>query len=247
MLNLLNVVEITREIKKIGETEIAVVIPTLNEEESISKVLDQINTSLLNYNYRILVVDGYSTDKTAIMAANNGATVIFQYDRGYGDALFTGFDYVKNHFPSEVVVMLDGDLTYSPKDIPRLLKPILEKEADFVIGNRFGDMDKDAMPLINRIGNTILSWIARRIIGVNVHDTQCGIRAFKTELIDTMFLLSSGMSFATEMLSQATRIGMRIKEVPINYQKRVGKSKLNPIIDGLGILFTILKLKIVGS
>jgi dolichol-phosphate mannosyltransferase len=240
----LNFVETTREIEKNGKTEIAVVIPALNEEKSISKVLDQINISLVNYNYRILVVDGHSKDKTAIMAANNGATVIFQYDRGYGDALFTGFHYVKKHFTSEIVVMLDGDLTYSPKDIPRLLKPILEKEADFVIGNRFGVMDKDAMPLVNRIGNKILSWVARQIMGVNIHDTQCGIRAFKTELIDTMFLLSSGMSFATEMLSQATKIGMRIKEIPVNYQKRVGESKLNPIIDGLGILFTILRLKI---
>ena len=153
MLSFLNVVELTSEVKKIGETEIAVVIPALNEEESISKVLDQIHSSLKNYNHKILVVDGYSKDKTAIVAADNGATVIFQHDRGYGDALSTGFNYVQNYFNSEVVVMLDGDLTYSPKDIPRLIAPILEKKADLVIGNRFEGMDKDAMPLVNRISS----------------------------------------------------------------------------------------------
>jgi dolichol-phosphate mannosyltransferase len=221
---------------------IAVVIPTLNEAGSIGKVLDEISETLKGEDFEVLVVDGHSEDGTADIARSKGVKVIYQKNRGYGDALKTGFLYARNKLNADVVVMMDADLTYDPKDIPNLIGPILRGQADMVVGNRFPGMQKGAMAPLNKIGNKVLSWIARRTLKINVHDTQCGIRAFKAELVDHMNLTCEGMPFATEMLIEAKFAYARILEVPVAYRPRVGSAKLNPIRDGLMILGTIIRL-----
>jgi glycosyltransferase involved in cell wall biosynthesis len=220
---------------------IAVVIPTLNEAKSIGKVLDEVFNVLRGMDFEVLIVDGHSEDATVDIARSKGAKVIYQRNRGYGDALKTGFLHARNSLNPDVLVMMDGDYTYDPKDIPKLIKPILAGQADMVVGNRFPRMEKGAMTLVNKIGNKILSWVARRILKVNVHDTQCGIRAFKTELLNHMNLTCEGMPFATEMLAEAKFAGAKIVEVPVAYRVRIGSAKLNPIRDGFLILGLIIK------
>jgi glycosyltransferase involved in cell wall biosynthesis len=222
--------------------KIAIVIPTLNEVKAVGKVLDGIKDVMGGYSYQMLVVDGRSVDGTEEVARRKGVSVIYQLGRGYGNALKTGFSYAKKQLKAKVIVMMDADLSYDSKDIPELVEPILGDEADLVIGNRFKGMHKGAMPFVNRVGNRFLSLMARIMLRLSVHDTQCGMRAFKSEVVDSGDMLTEGMPFAIEMLAEAKFAGARISEVPLSYRPRVGETKLNPISDGLRILGTILRL-----
>lgn len=223
-------------------TIISVVMPTLNEEEAISLVCEEIKTSLDGYQIRPIVVDSNSTDATAQIAQAHGFEVVYQKGKGYGDALMKGFCHVLQSSDSEVIVMMDADGTYDPSEIPKLIEPIQKGEADLVIGNRFVGLQPGSMGLMNRIGNRLLSWIARKSLGIKVRDTQCGMRALSRELAAKLELRSSGMPFAIEMLSEAVEAESRIEELPITYRRRIGESKLSPWQDGLRILGTILRL-----
>ena len=227
---------------KVSGTEIAVVIPTLNEKEAVGKVLDGVKNVMDGYDYRMVVVDGRSVDGTDEIARSRDADVIYQRGRGYGDALKTGFSYARKLLDARVVVMMDADLTYDPNDIPELVGPILKDEADLVVGNRFDCMEKGAMPFVNKVGNRVLSWVARSALGLSIRDTQCGMRAFRSELVDSMDMVTEGMPFAIEMLAEAKFADARISEAPVSYRSRVGKTKLSPMRDGVRILGTTLRL-----
>ncbi|MBA7470396.1 Undecaprenyl-phosphate 4-deoxy-4-formamido-L-arabinose transferase [subsurface metagenome] len=227
---------------KRSATRIAIVIPTLNECKAVGKVLGGVKSVMDGYEYRVLVVDGRSIDGTDEIARDMGADVIYQRGRGYGDALKTGFFHARKRLDAKVIVMMDADLTYNPKDIPKLVAPILEDAADLVVGNRFAGLQKGAMTLVNRVGNRVLSLVAKLALRLNVYDTQSGMRAFKSELLDRMNLVAVGMPFAMEMLAEALSVDARICEVPISYRPRVGKTKLNPIKDGGRILGVTVRL-----
>lgn len=227
---------------KRSATRIAIVIPTLNEREAVGKVLDGVKDVMAGYEYRILVVDGHSIDGTYEIAREKGAEVIYQRGKGYGDALKTGFFHARKRLDAGVIVMMDADLSYDPRDIPDLVAPIFEDEADLVVGNRFVGMQKGAMSLVNRVGNRVLSLVAKLALRLNIYDTQSGMRAFRSELLDSMHLVTGGMSFAIEMLAEALSADARIHEVPVSYRPRVGKTKLSPIKDGGRILGITLRL-----
>lgn len=223
-------------------TRVVIVLPTLNEFKAVGKVLAKIKSVMEGYDYRMLVVDGHSTDGTDEIARSIGANVIYQQGRGYGNALKTGFYHARKRLNARVIVMMDADLTYDPTNIPKLLAPILDNEAELVVGNRFAEMQTGAMPFVNKIGNRILSLVAKLALGLNVFDTQSGMRAFKSELLDNMNLVAVGMPFAMEMLAEARSAEARIREVPISYSSRVGETKLNPIKDGGKILGVTVRL-----
>jgi len=222
--------------------KVVVVIPTLNEEKAIGEVIDRVKDSLRAYECQVLVVDGHSTDRTVDLASAKGATVIYQESVGYGDALLCGFRYAKRRLSADAIAMLDGDGTYDPKDLPRILQPLLEGKADFVVGNRLDGLERGAMTFTNRVGNRLLSWVTSGILKIDVGDTQCGFRAFRSELVEAMDLKSGGMPFATEMLVEAKQAGAKIVEVPIVYHRRVGETKLHPLRDGLKIFGVFLRL-----
>jgi len=175
-------------------------------------------------------------------AETMGATVINQRRTGYGDALQVGFYYVDTKLNSKITVMLDADGTYETNDIIKMAEIILNGDADFVIGNRFAKMDKNAMTTLNKIGNKTLSAIARTTLGLKVSDTQCGLRAFRSDLANIFYTTSLGMPFATEMLSATKMSHIKIKEIPTTYHVRIGETKLTPLQDGSRILSTIVKL-----
>ena len=217
-------------------------MPTLNESQAVGKVLDGIKDAMNDYEYQMLIIDGHSKDGTDQIARNKGAIVIYQRGKGYGDALKTGFLYARKQLKAKIIVMMDADLTYDPKHIPQLITPILENKADFVLGNRFAGMQKGAMPFVNQIGNRILSLVAKFALGLNVFDTQSGMRAFKSELQEKMNLMAVGMPLAMEILAEAHSLNARIREVPISYKPRVGETKLHPIKDGGKIIGTTIRL-----
>lgn len=216
--------------------KVIVVIPTLDEEAGIGHVLDSLERVLHSYNYDVLIVDGHSSDSTVKIAEDKGASVIFQPNKGYGDALRTGFFYACDNFKADIIVMIDADGTYDPYDIPSLLKVILENKADMAIGNRFDKMDGNAMPLTNIVGNRILSLVGRILLQLDVSDTQCGLRAIRSDLARRVETEADGMPFAIEMLARAKKAGARICEVPISYHERKGFSKLSRFEDGFDIL-----------
>jgi glycosyltransferase involved in cell wall biosynthesis len=225
-----------------SKARIVVVIPAMNECKAVGKVVGGIKQVMTNYDCEVLIVDGHSTDGTDKIAKEKGAVVIYQKGKGYGDALKTGFAYARKRLQGDVLVMMDADMTYDPKHIPALVAPVLKDKADMVVGNRFAGMQKGAMPFINMIGNRILSLVAKVALGLSVFDTQSGMRAFKSELLDSMNLVAVGMPLAMEMLAEARGAGARVKEVPISYMPRVGETKLHPIKDGGRILGTTVRL-----
>lgn len=221
---------------------IAVVMAALNEEQAIGSVLDEIHRALEHCEFAIVVVDGRSTDRTVEIAKSRGAHVVRQRGKGYGDALSLGFQYAAETFDPETFVMIDADGTYAAEDIPRLVEPILNDQADMVIGNRFARMQPGAMTFLNKVGNQTISWLSRHLLGLRVSDTQCGLRAFAPEVGYIFNGHANGMSFATEMLADASQVSVRISEVPITYRPRIGKTKLNPLRDGANILAIIVRL-----
>jgi len=233
--------EIEEQVQK--KFDIVIVIPSINEEAGIGSTISSIKDSLDGkYSFKVLVVDGSSTDKTVEIAKSLGAQVIRQRRNGYGDALQAGFYYVDTRMNSLITVMIDADGTYEPKDITKMVEIILKGEADFVIGNRFAKMDKKAMTRLNKFGNKILSSIARKLLKIKVCDTQCGLRAFRSDLANIFYTTSMGMPFATEMLAATTSYHIKIKEIPTTYHERIGETKLTPIQDGMRILGTIIRL-----
>jgi len=233
--------EVNDQINKVYD--IVIVIPTLNEEEGILSTINSINQALKEkFTYKIVVVDGLSTDKTVEIAKKLGAKIIRQRRKGYGDALQAGFYFVDTRLKSNIIVMLDADGTYEPADIVKMADIILRGEADFVIGNRFAKMEKNSMTRLNKFGNKLLSATARKLLGIKISDTQCGLRAFRTDLANIFYTSALGMPFATEMLAATYSYHIKIKEIPTSYHERIGKTKLTPFQDGMGILGTIIRL-----
>ena len=213
------------------QPEVTVVLPTMDEEEAISIMLPRIKAVLdkIGVPYEILVVDK-SSDRTPEIASSLGARVIRQEGKGYGDAYLTGFEHARGKF----IIMMDPDGSYDPEDIPKLLQPLLEGRAEFVMGTRLrGEMDKDAMPWLHRyVGNPFLTWVLNVLFKANVSDAHCGMRAIRKDVLDRLSLKCKGMEFASEMVIEAAKRGVKIMEVPIKYHPRIGESKLSSFRDG---------------
>ncbi|MDA0990234.1 MAG: glycosyltransferase family 2 protein, partial [Verrucomicrobia bacterium] len=211
---------------------VSVIIPCLNEAKSIAQVIQAAQTGLavLPIASEIIVVDNGCTDRTAAIASDHGARVVRESRRGYGAAIRRGFAEAR----FDILVMGDGDQTYDFSDLPRLVQPILDDDADFVIGNRMKDIRPGSMPALHRyIGNPVLSMLLRMLFGSHaVRDAHCGMRAIQAEAYRRLNCLTTGMEFASEMVIAAIRNDLRIKEVDIVYHPRVGESKLRSFKDG---------------
>lgn len=225
-------VESLREVS-VGIPEVSVVIPTRDEERSISTCIDRIKRVFRESGIKgeIIVVDS-SRDRTPVIASSLGARVVVPDKLGYGYALKFGFSQAVGDF----IVMGDGDNTYDFLDIPRLIEPLKLGLADVVIGSRFkGEIKRGAMPWLHRyIGNPLLTWFLNLFFKASVSDAHSGFRALTRDALGKMRLRCHNMEFASEMIIEAKRRGLRIIEVPINYYPRIGDStsKLNSFSDG---------------
>jgi len=225
-----------------SEERILVIIPALNEEETIGEVIRGCHEALQRRTYEILVVDGRSSDSTVSIALQEGAKVIVQKGSGYGDALMCGFKHALRTYRTDLVVMLDADGTYPPQSIEGLLEPILHDKADLVIGNRFAHPEKGSMPFVNRVGNRFFSALSRFLFKIPSLDTQSGFRAFRAQMLNHLLFKNPGMPLASEMIVEAKSANYRITQVPITYRNRKGKSKLRPMRDAYLILGTLVRL-----
>ena len=224
------------------------IIPAFNEEESISSIIRETK----KYVNRVLVVDDRSTDNTGKLARLNGAIVICHSEnRGVGAAMKAGIAYAKKLEPN-VVVTIDADGQHRPGDIPRLIRPIIAGEADFVLGSRFLNGQPRNMSQIKRIGNRLITVITGFLAGVKLTDTQTGFRAFNTKVLLSLDLVSD-FTYTQEMILAICHKGFRCAEVPVQmHTRKYGRSKVVSRIGAyalkaLGIVFsTYLRLKIHG-
>lgn len=211
--------------------EVSVVIPSLNEEDTIGICIEKIKKIFKEHNIdgEIIVADN-STDRTPEIARSLGAKVVTPDKRGYGYAYLYGFKYARGKY----IVIGDADNTYDFLEIPKLLEPLRRGEADLVIGSRFkGKILEGAMPWLHRyIGNPLLTFLLNVFFKAGVSDAHSGFRAFTREALEKMDLKCHGMEFASEMIIEAVRKGLRIVEVPITYYPRTGESKLRSFSDG---------------
>jgi glycosyltransferase involved in cell wall biosynthesis len=222
------------------EQKVVAIVPAFNEEKGIAKTLSDLKQALRLYLHEIVVVDGHSSDKTVEVAKKHGALVLFQMAKGYGDALITGFLYATERLNGNILVTLDADASYDPYDVPKLLDPIMRKEADYVVGWRI--IDANAMPLASKFGNQAISWATRHLLKIPLHDSQSGIFAFRSDLVDQNEFETKGWALNTELLKTGMETGMTIKELPVRYHPRLGESKLNIMRGGLDNIKIILKM-----
>jgi glycosyltransferase involved in cell wall biosynthesis len=206
--------------------QISVIIPCLNEQEAVGKVVDQALDGIRKAGRpgEVLVVDNGSTDASASVATEHGATVVTEGRRGYGSAYLAGLEAARG----EYLVMADADDTYPLRELPAFVDRLASGD-DLVIGSRFkGTIHGDAMPFLNRfVGNPVLTGMLNVLFGVKVSDAHCGMRALRRDTLPVLDLHSTGMEFASEMVFKAYRRGLTVSEIPIDYYPRVGESKLN--------------------
>jgi glycosyltransferase involved in cell wall biosynthesis len=216
-----------------GEIELSVVMPCLNEAESLAACIEMAKRGLAEAGAEgeIVIADNGSTDGSQQIAREHGARVVDVEEKGYGSALMGGFAAARG----EYIVMGDADASYDFSH----LKPFLERLRagdDLVMGNRFkGGIAPGAMPFLNRyLGNPVLSFIGRLLFTSDIGDFHCGLRAFRRDLLPRLDLRSDGMEFASEMVVKASLEGVAISEVPTTLSPalRTRKPHLRPWRDG---------------
>lgn len=214
-----------------GQPLVSVVIPCMNEEKTLGSCIGKARQALEREGLEgeIIVADN-STDSSGAIAKSMGAILIIPQKKGYGNAYLEGFRHARGKY----FVLADADDTYDLNETPRFLAPLLAREADFVIGSRLrGEIKKDSMPWLHRyIGNPVLTKILNWLFKTNISDAHCGMRAITREGYEKLGLRSEGMEFASEMIIEAARKNLRIKEVPIAYYPRQTPSKLHSWGDG---------------
>lgn len=204
----------------------AVIIPVLNEAASIGLVLDEIPRGSVRH---VLVVDNGSTDGTPEVARAHGANVLHEPRRGYGAACWRGIQAL----PAETkfVVFLDGDRSDFADELPKLLKPLLDGAADFVIGSRSRGAEAGALLPQQRFGNWLACRLLKRITGETYTDLG-PFRALTRKALERMAMHDRGFGWTVEMQLKAPRLGLRVLEIPVRYRKRIGKSKISGTLSG---------------
>jgi glycosyltransferase involved in cell wall biosynthesis len=223
--------------------KISVIIPALNEEESISLVLKDVPEGLVK---EIIVVDNGSHDNTVTVAENFGGKVevVSEPLKGYGSACLRGISMLDED--TDIVVFLDADYSDYPQDIHFLLKPLIEDKADMVIGSRLlGTRAKGALLPQAILGNKIATFLIWIFWGFKYTDLG-PFRAIKHKDLISLNMRDKNFGWTVEMQIKAIRKGLRVMEVPVRYRKRIGSSKITgtfsgTILAGFKIIYTILK------
>lgn len=206
-----------------NDPSITIILPTRNEEGGIREIVE----SLRFLNYEILIVDGQSTDRTRDIAKELGLKVVLDGGRGKGDGLRTGIRTAR----SDILVFMDADGSHEPKDIPPMIRPILEDKADLVIGSRpAGGSDEfkmDLENLVRQVGSDIATTLINLRWKVDLTDTQNGFRAIRGNVAREIKLKANDFDIEEEMVMKALKKGYRVCQIPSHeYNRKWGQSKL---------------------
>ena len=225
---------------------VSVIIPALDEEDAIVRVLGDLPTPGRVQDgvlYDIIVVDNGSTDRTPDRAVEMGARVVREPRRGYGQACLAGLAALD---VPDVVLFLDGDYSDYPEDAATLLAPIREQTADLVIGSRvLGERESGALLPQARAGNARATTVSKLLYGVRYTDLG-PFRAIRYTSLLQLQMADTDFGWTVEMQVKAARQGLCIAEVPVRYRKRIGRSKISGSVigtvrAGLKILWTIFR------
>lgn len=226
--------------------KITVVIPALNEEKAIKRVLKSIPSSKLKkmgYSTEVMVIDNGSTDKTKLFAQSNGAKVIVQPVRGYGNAYKAGFA----NATGDIIATGDADLTYPFEDLPAFIELLESRKLDFINTDRLKTLNPTVMHWTHQFGNLVLTTICQVLYpGFPFKDSQSGMWIFKRKVWDKLNVNSSGMPFSQEIKIEAYRKGFKCDEIPITYRARVGEVKLRGFQDAVGNVLYLFRKRIGG-
>lgn len=214
--------------------EIAILIPCFNEEQTIGKVVEDFKRELPNAN--IYVYDNNSKDNTAEIAKSKNAIVVSEYRQGKGNVVRSMF----RDIDADIYVMVDGDDTYPAEFVKELIEPIVNREADMVIGDRLtnGTYTKENKRPFHDLGNNLMRCLIGILFKNEINDIMTGYRAFNRYFVKTMPILSNGFEIETEISIHALDKKFLLKEIPINYRDRPegSESKLNTFRDGFRVL-----------
>jgi|SRR5450631_340334 len=228
--------------------QISVVLPCLNEAATITACVLNARAGIakLGVGGEVIVVDNSSVDASAELAAHAGARIVAAPQHGYGAALRTGIAAARGRY----VLIADADATYELGDFSAFWDQ-LQQGDQLVVGNRFsGGISAGAMPFWNRrLGNPLLSAVARGLFATQLQDFHCGIRAFDREAILSLGLSSNGMEYATEMIAKAAIANLVVSEVPTTLSRSdpSRKSHLRPFRDGLRHLTLMTTIRLAAT
>jgi glycosyltransferase involved in cell wall biosynthesis len=220
-----------------------VIIPAYNEEGSISRVIADIPQIVRH----IVVANNNSTDRTRAVAEAAGAQVVFEPQRGYGKACLTAMDWIKGQeVQPDIVVFLDGDYSDFPEEMIGLIQPIVDGKADMVIGSRaLGQRERGSMTFPQVFGNWLATTLMKFIQGAKFSDLG-PFRAIAWQKLLNLGMVDQNYGWTIEMQIKAHKVGLRYSEVPVNYRKRIGVSKVSGTVKGVigagyKIILTIFK------
>ena len=218
--------------------KVSIVIPTMNEENSIGETLDRIPRDFAELD--IMIVDTNSKDRTREIAVSKGARVVEEPRRGYGRAYKTGFAAAKG----DVIVTLDGDTTYPPEIIPKLVSTLEKENLDFITTDRLTRMEEGAMNTTHKVGNKVLVITMNILFRMKLKDSQSGMWCFRKSILPKLELTSNEMALSEEIKVEAWRKGFQCKEIPIKYEVRQGEVKLNTWKDGINNELFLIKKRL---
>lgn len=222
----------TNRRERVGVAPVVMIIPAWNEEGSIGRVIDALPAGWFT---EVVVADNNSTDFTATVAKKFGATVVPAPRQGYGSACLAALEYVRNLPPErkpKVVCFVDADFSDHPEQMPELVSPILDGEADFVIGSRMIKKQPKGALLPQAIfGNKLACVLMRLMFGVKYTDLG-PFRAISWEKLEELKMVDTNFGWTVEMQIKAARRKLRIREVAVDYRPRIGVSKITGTVSG---------------
>lgn len=220
---------------------VSIIIPAYNEEKTIAEVVRRAK----KHSSKVIVIDDASSDNTSKIATMEGAKVYkHSINRGLGGSLGTGFKValIEN---TEILITLDADCQHDPEDIPAIIRPITDGQADVVIGSRF--LSRQNMPALRRLYNNLSNIITFSLFGVKTTDSQSGFRAFNKRAIESIKIKSNRMEVSSEIIKEIGLRNLRMKEIPIKaIYTEYSLSKGQGFIVGIKTFLKLLILKIIN-
>ncbi len=224
--------------ERLKSRNIAVLIPCLNEEQTVAKVIEDFRKELPEA--AVYVYDNNSADRTALIAGAAGARVVREKRQGKGFVIASMFEEVE----ADLYVLVDGDDTYPAEKVHELLRPLIDERADMVVGNRLEEFGERSFRPFHVFGNKLVVRLVNVIFKCKLKDIMSGYRAFNSDFVRKVPIVSRGFEVETEMTLQALHYDFVIAEVPVSYRNRPegSSSKLKTFSDGMKTLLTIFDI-----